>query len=157
MIKSTSRNFLWSIKVFWFYIGNVYAYSDRRGTTGKWTSYALEHLNAPTNVVLSKWPKLKTNFINLKAWGGMLGICSWPQISWHLISSLRTFQKSSTGVSAIRQLHTNYIFLWYLSFHLVSFLLLWKSTAFYFNKYIHIFLPKLRVLVHCVSKQILKG
>lgn len=116
----------------------------------EWTRCALEHFKVPTNVVLSKWAKLKTNHINLKAWGGMLGICSWSLISWHLISSLCMFRKFSTRVSAARQLHTNY------TFHFISFLLFWKSTAFYFNKNIHIFFTKLRVSVHCISKQILK-
>lgn len=126
-------------------------------TTGEWTRCALEHFKVPTNVVLNKWTKLKINLINLKGWGGMLGICSWSQMCWHLISNLRIFLKFSTGLSAARQLHINYIFLWYLPFHLVSFLLFWKNTAFYFNKYIDIFLTKLRVFVHCISKQVLKG
>lgn len=140
-----------AVKIFWFYAGNVYAHSDTGATTEEWTGCALEHFKVPTNMVLSKWAKLKTNLINLKAWGGMLGICSWSQISWHLISSLCTFRKFSTRVSAARQLHTNS------TFHLVSFLLFWKSTALHLSKYIHIFLTKLRVFLHCISKQILKG
>lgn len=49
-----------------------------------------------------------------------------------------SFQKFSTGVTAVRQLYNKCVFLWDLPFHLASFLLFWKIIAFCFKKYIHI-------------------